>query len=149
MNDENAWWQSIGSSQQPGLSSRPKGYDRAVTRRAHQDHWQILDPGETESLVLPPMVRNRLFRGLSHEEIAEVETYVQLFQSEGFASHWQVNDWISAHGQWDSFTHIRSINDHVVAKGLCGIQPKFYRIVCVMLGLAVEDGSPLLEAKKY
>ncbi|HEX5272720.1 MAG TPA: hypothetical protein VFW33_19620 [Gemmataceae bacterium] len=93
--------------------------------------------------------RNDVLSRLSDQERCEVERYVEIFRRKGFKKHWQVNDWIGCFDSWDNFRSIRAINDHVVAKGLQGIQPKFFAIVCRLLEINDFDGSPLIKSTTY
>ena len=93
--------------------------------------------------------RNEILSGLTDEERREVEGYVEIFVTQEFKEHWQVNDWIGLFDSWDNFRSIRSINDHVVAKGLEGIHPRFFAIVCELLDIHKFDGSPLIKSTKY
>lgn len=90
-----------------------------------------------------------VFTGLTPAERMEVELYVAIFREHDFRDHWQVNEWISANGRWGVFPNIRSFNDHVLAKGVRGIRPRFFARVCNVLGLREFDGSPLLTSTPY
>jgi hypothetical protein len=86
---------------------------------------------------------------LTQVEKEEVKKYVDIFLQQGFTEHWHVNEWISGHNCWNEFKNMRSINDHVKVKGIQGISPKFFAIVCEILKITDSGGSPLLESRHY
>jgi hypothetical protein len=86
---------------------------------------------------------------LSSKERLQVLEYVRIFRENGYAEHWQVNRWIDRFGSWDDFDSLRAINDHVVAKGVRGISPKFFSIVCTLLDIGPDDGSRLIKSTRY
>jgi hypothetical protein len=86
---------------------------------------------------------------LSDAEIAELKEYTGIFIENKFHLHYEVNQFINDHKRWDDFPCIRSLNDHGDSKGIRGILPKFFKVVCVLLGVDGEKGAPLDKAKKY
>lgn len=90
-----------------------------------------------------------ILRKLKPDERAQVLLYVWIFLDEDFQEHWEVNDYITDHDKWDEFPEIRSFNDHARANELRGITPRFFAIVCEILGLDDFPGSPLIRSRKY
>ena len=86
---------------------------------------------------------------LSDAEIAELKEYTGIFIENKFHLHYEVNQFINEHKRWGDFPCIRSLNDHGDSKGIRGILPKFFKVVCVLLGVDGENGAPLDKAKKY
>jgi len=92
---------------------------------------------------------NQILKNITLDEKKEVIAFVDIFLKGEFKEHWEVNNWISENALWDKFSNIRSINDHENAKGLHGIQPKFFAIVCQLLEFSHFEGSKLISSKKY
>jgi hypothetical protein len=86
---------------------------------------------------------------LSDTEIIELKEYTGIFIDNKFEVHYEVNQFISEHKRWGDFPSIRSLNDHGDSKEIRGILPKFFMVVCVLLGVDGENGVPLDKAKKY
>ena len=82
-------------------------------------------------------------------ESKEINEYITIFKSNEFAEHFQVNKYITDRELWDGFKTIRSLNDHGVNKEVPGIQPKYFNIICSLLGIQGGAGSPLIGYKKY
>ena len=86
---------------------------------------------------------------LSCAEIAELKEYTEIFIENKFEVHHEVNQFISEHKRWSDFSCIRSLNDHGDNKGVPGILPKFFKAVCILLGVSGDNGTPLDRAIKY
>lgn len=86
---------------------------------------------------------------LSPDETAEVNDYMKIFRDNVFSTHIEVNEYITDNNLWDQFSRIRSLNDHGSHKNIRGIQPKYFHIVCQLLGITGEGGLPLDFYKKY
>lgn len=83
------------------------------------------------------------------DEEKEINEYVNIFLKNGFSEHYEVNNYISQNNLWSKFKKIRSLNDHGVYKGIKGIQPKYYAIVCKRLSLTSGGGRPLDDVHIY
>lgn len=86
---------------------------------------------------------------LTESESDEVIRYVDIFKSNNFAEHFQVNKYITDNGLWNNFIKIRSLNDHWLSKDVPGIQPKYFKIICRLLDIQGGNGSPLVGYKTY
>ena len=86
---------------------------------------------------------------LSKLESEEINQYINIYQSNNFVEHHQVNKFISENNLWDEFPTIRSLNDHGQNKEIQGIQPKYFNIVCHLLKISGGNGMPLDSYKKY
>jgi hypothetical protein len=86
---------------------------------------------------------------LSSQEVKEIEAYIKIYRDYGCIKHHEVNEIITQQEIWDNFTTIRSLNDHGESTGIKGIQPDYYGIVCSILKISGEDGSPLDGYTKY
>ena len=86
---------------------------------------------------------------LSPKEIIQLVHYVSIFKRNNFQEHWQVNELITNKNAWDQFDALRSNNRHsndFVAKG---IYPKYFALVCEILNIGGDGGSPLVHASRY
>lgn len=86
---------------------------------------------------------------LSRDESREINDYVNIFRDYGCTEHHEVNEIISQRGDWDNFKTIRSLNDHGRYKGIEGIQPKYFEIICHILKISSGNGLPLDGYRKY
>lgn len=87
--------------------------------------------------------------GLSEKEEHEIRAYVEIFKKNCFSAHFEVNEFISANALWDEFPVIRSLNDHGDFKSIKGIQPKYFELICQLLGISGEHGRPLDTYRAY
>lgn len=86
---------------------------------------------------------------LTLEETAEINAYTKIYREQNFSKHSQINDHISGHDLWSVFPTIRSLNNHGKFKQVPGIQPKYFEIVCHLLGISGGDGFPLDAFQRY
>jgi len=84
-----------------------------------------------------------------NKEIAELLTYIWIFKKFNLKKHWQINNYITNIDAWGDFAELRSLNDHGYQNKIKGITPKFFAIVCNVLNITDDDGSPLKEFEKY
>lgn len=93
--------------------------------------------------------RLKLDYRITNDEIEQIKKYVRIYKAERCSKHHEVNEYITKHRMWDQFSEMRSMNDHGISKIVQGILPKFYRIVCEILSISGESGSPLLTSESY
>ena len=86
---------------------------------------------------------------LTSKEKSQVLEYIEIYKRESFEEHWQVNRYITNNNLWDSFSEIRSLNDHGDHKRIPGILPRFYGIVCNVLNIGGSNGASLDKSEKY
>ena len=86
---------------------------------------------------------------LTESESDEIIRYIDIFKSNNFTEHFQVNKYIADNGLWNNFIKIRSLNDHWLSKDVPGIQPKYFKIICRLLKIQGGNGSPLVGCKTY
>lgn len=86
---------------------------------------------------------------LSSNESKEINEYIKIFREHGCTKHHEVNEIITKYRLWDNFKTIRSLNDHGEFKEIEGIQPQYFEIVCNILKISGDKGSPLDDYKKY
>lgn len=86
---------------------------------------------------------------LTSKETVEVNAYTNIYRENNFSKHSQVNDHITDNDLWSMFPTIRSLNDHGKFMEVPGIQPKYFEIVCGLLGISGGDGLPLDAFRKY
>ena len=86
---------------------------------------------------------------LSAEEIKQVEEYIEIYKSNNFTQHHEVNKYITDRNLWNNFSKIRALNDHGRNKEIQGILPKYYGVVCVILGIKGGNGQPLDKSVPY
>jgi len=80
----------------------------------------------------------------------EISNYIQIYKEIGADKHWQVNEFITKNSLWDDFSKIRSINNHGLGKeNILGIEPKYYKEICMRLGLRQGPGAALRGSKRY
>lgn len=82
-------------------------------------------------------------------ETKEIDDYIKLYRENSFSKHFEVNEYILDNNLWGEFPTIRSLNDHGNYKEIHGIQPKYFEVVCRLLGISGEGGLPLDAYKKY
>lgn len=90
-----------------------------------------------------------MYNQLSEDEENEINSYIYIYKKYNFVEHYEVNNFISRQNAWDKFPNIRSLNDHGVHKGIPGILPKFYAIICERLKIEGAGGAPIDEAHHY
>jgi hypothetical protein len=83
------------------------------------------------------------------DELGELVKYCTLFISRGFKRHWDVNEFIEKNNAWGDFPIMRSHNTHTNGYTVNGIHKRFYAIVCRVLNLDGDGGSPLLRIEDY
>lgn len=86
---------------------------------------------------------------LSSNESKEINEYIKIFRKHGCTRHHEVNEIITKNRLWDNFKTIRSLNDHGKSKEIEGIQPQYFEVVCNILKISGDKGSPLDGYKKY
>ncbi|MGM0913866.1 MAG: hypothetical protein ACQEXC_08390 [Pseudomonadota bacterium] len=86
---------------------------------------------------------------LSKTESDEIDKYIGIFREQGFTKHTDVNNYITGNSLWNEFKTIRSLNDHGKYHDIEGIEPKYFEIICSVLKISGEGGSPLDSYKKY
>ncbi|ALM66724.1 hypothetical protein FORC4_1751 [Vibrio parahaemolyticus] len=86
---------------------------------------------------------------LTKKESDEVKAYIDIYQLNGFVEHHEVNRYITINGIWSLFPTIRSMNDHGNGKIVEGIQPRYFEIVCKILNISGDDGTPLKGFSPY
>ncbi len=79
----------------------------------------------------------------------EILEYVTIFIQWRFKEHWQVNNFISKTNCWHQYPNIRSINTHRNRKEVEGIRPEYYALVCEILDITGDNGTPLIHSRKY
>lgn len=91
------------------------------------------------------------FRGknLTSIESKEINEYIKIYLKNSFSKHYEVNEYISENNLWDNFTTIRSLNKHADYEKIKGIEPEYFKIICQILNISGEGGSPLESYKKY
>ena len=82
-------------------------------------------------------------------ETEEINEYVKIYRENSFSKHFEVNQHITINGLWHNFPKIRSLNDHGVSKDIPGVEPKYFSVICHLLGISGEDGAPLQSYRKY
>jgi hypothetical protein len=86
---------------------------------------------------------------LTRQETEEINIYLAIFRDQGFSALSQLNKYITDLSMWGRFPTLRSLNDHAEFKGIPGIQPKYFEIVCGILGVSGEGGRRLNGFRKY
>ncbi|ENL8551363.1 hypothetical protein [Serratia marcescens] len=86
---------------------------------------------------------------LSSNETKEINEYIKIYRDHGCTKHHEVNDIITKNRLWNNFKTIRSLNDHGEFKGIEGIQPQYFEIVCNILKISGDKGLPLDGYQKY
>ena len=86
---------------------------------------------------------------LTSVEVHDINEYLNIYRDNSFSAHFEVNHYISQNNFWDNFPSIRSLNDHGPHRGIPGIQPKYFEIICQLLGVSGEGGLPLDAYQKY
>ncbi len=86
---------------------------------------------------------------LTITELNQLANYCWILKSNTWKEHWKVNELISNKNRWDEFDALRSRNHHASGKSVKGILPIYFSIVCKVLKIGPDDGSPLLEAIPY
>lgn len=86
---------------------------------------------------------------LSLDESNEVKKYIDIYRSNNFKEHYEVNSYISKMNLWNDFPNIRSLNDHGDNIEIPGILPRFYAIICKELEIDGAGGASLDKATPY
>lgn len=86
---------------------------------------------------------------LNSNEIKELTEYISIFHENDCKMHWEVNQIISDKYLWDSFPTIRSLNTHKSSHSVKGIDPKYYSIVCNILGVGRSGSNYLIDSENY
>ena len=94
-------------------------------------------------------VYKKYYSKISAEEYLEVEKYLEIFKKNNFTKHYEVNEFISNNLLWNEFQNIRSLNKHGEHKGIKGILPKIFAIICTELEISGANGTPLDKAEHY
>ncbi|MDA0135804.1 hypothetical protein L2D36_25890 [Vibrio harveyi] len=79
----------------------------------------------------------------------EILAYVTMFVQLRFKEHWQVNNVISKTNSWHQYPNIRSINTHRNGKQVEGIHPEYYALICEILDITGDNGTPLVHSRRY
>ena len=88
-------------------------------------------------------------KSLVSSETKEINAYIDIFKSNGFVEHHEVNQFISDNNKWDDFPTIRSLNNHGESKNIKGILPKYFQIICNLLKISNFNGHPLDKSTHY
>lgn len=121
---------------------------------------QLLVPGRANrftrmvylyKLLLESEINRDTIKGnvLSSREKKEIEEYIKIYRDYGCKKHDEVNEIITRENLWGDFKKIRSLNDHGVHKGIKGIQPNYFEIVCNILNISGGSGLPLTRYTIY
>lgn len=96
-------------------------------------------------------VSESVIRGkpLSSNETKEINEYIKIYRDYGCTKHHEVNDIITRNRLWGNFRNIRSLNDHGEVKGIEGIQPQYFEIICNILNISGDKGLPLDSYQRY
>ena len=87
---------------------------------------------------------------LTTAESKEINDCIDIYRRNGFTKHHEINQFITDNKKWDDFPTIRSLNNHGEHKeNIEGILPKYYTIICKILGITGENGSPLYKSTHY
>ncbi|WP_049870662.1 hypothetical protein [Serratia sp. FS14] len=88
-------------------------------------------------------------KSLSLNENKEINEYIKIYREHGCTKHHEVNEIITKNKLWGNFKTIRSLNDHGKFKGIKGIQPQYFEIICNILKISGDKGLPLDGYQKY
>jgi hypothetical protein len=111
---------------------------------------QVNTPKPAVQAIKPPTRRPvRANNSLDLDEAAELVNYCTLFVTQGFKQHWDVNAYLDKTDQWNHFPIIRSRNTHQNGYTVNGIHKRCYAIVCQILSLEGDGGSPLQMVEDY
>ena len=89
------------------------------------------------------------YKNITVAEYLELKRYLEIFKKNNFTKHYEVNEFISNNLLWNEFQNIRSLNKHGEYKGIKGILPKFFAIICAELEISGANGTPLDKAEHY
>ncbi len=92
---------------------------------------------------------NLLKNSLREEELNEICIYIDIFLTYNCDQHWKVNEIISENNLWGHFGILRSKNTHKNNASVLGISPKYFKVICEILEISPDNGSPLIESRKY
>ena len=115
--------------------------DKSLAKEAEDSDWQQ-EHAASEKRIISSY-------NLTSKEKSQVLEYIEIYKRELFEELWQVNRYITNNNLWDSFSEIRSLNDHGDHKRIPGILPRFYGIVCKVLNVSGSNGAPLDKSEKY
>ena len=135
-------------------------YIRNITKLSWRE-LQLLEPEGPDSFTKKALLYNRYLKPdpertdqmkgqtLTRAETDEIEEYIKIHRENSFSKHFEINRYISNNDLWGRFPTIRSLNDHGASKEVAGIEPKYFSIICQLLGISGENGSPLEAYRKY
>ena len=86
---------------------------------------------------------------LTWQEQQEIDEYINIFEDFNFQKHYEVNNYISKNKLWDRFPTIRAENTHENGAIVDGISPKYFAIVCRLVGMEYGGGSNLIKSERY
>ena len=86
---------------------------------------------------------------LTSQEEKEIREYISIYNRLNFSKHYEVNNFISINRLWYRFPAIRSMNTHANGATVPGIFPKYYSIVCKLVGMESGDGTSLEKSEEY
>lgn len=86
---------------------------------------------------------------LTLQEQREIDEYIKIFKRFNFRKHHEVNNYISENELWNRFPNIRSENTHENGAVVDGISPKYFAIVCRLVGMEYGGGSNLIKSERY
>lgn len=86
---------------------------------------------------------------LTPQEQWEINEYIQIYKRLNFSKHYEVNNYISRNQLWGRFPTIRSMNTHANGAVVQGIFPRYYGIVCDLVGMESGDGTSLEKSEEY
>lgn len=98
-----------------------------------------------------PLIQHRLssMSSFTLAEVRELTAYCGLFIKHGFQRHWDVNEYLDKTNGWGNFPTIRSLNTHANGYTVNGILKRYYAIVCEILEIGSDNGTPLISSDHY
>lgn len=91
----------------------------------------------------------KTLNNLTVQEKKEINEYINIYKNLNFSKHYEVNNYISRNQLWGRFPTIRSRNTHANGAVVPGIFPKYYAIVCELVGMESGDGTSLEKSEEY
>jgi len=76
-------------------------------------------------------------------ESIEVFNYIRDFTENSFSNLSELNNYLTDNEEWEYYPTIRSLNTHGIYSKIPGIQPKYFLIVCIELGIKGGKGRSL------
>lgn len=89
------------------------------------------------------------WKKLSAEETDQLAAYIMIFEDNDLDEHWEVNEYISDNDMWDEFDEIRALNTHGRGRQVKGIMPQYFALVCRVLAIRSDGGTPLEKSEHY